>query len=172
MKVSNAALTSNMGEPSCESLASVGRLSNQATNFVLASAQVLPRALDARNGAHKLVPNIAGLSVLKRARLTSLLNEFNKLFTTQPGCTKPVWHSIDTSMFVHVSMSVPQKSETSAGETVLCFSATIRIRGWRDSDEEKSCAKQRNEKFHGCTDSKMARIVGKSRENLGVDLQT
>lgn len=41
---------------------------------------------------YKLVANVAGLSVRERVRLMSLLNEFDYIFMTQPGCTKLVRH--------------------------------------------------------------------------------
>lgn len=95
-EVSKASPTCNRGKPSRKLLVSVCRLANQVANYVLASARVLTWTLVARNVTHKLVANIAGLSARKRAQLTSLLNDFDKLFTTRPGCTKLVWHRIDT----------------------------------------------------------------------------
>lgn len=94
--VSNANLTFNTGQPSSELLGRVGRLANMATSCMLAAVEVPTRAVVARNGTHQLAANVASLPLRETARLTSPLNEFDKLFTTQPGFTKPPLHSIGT----------------------------------------------------------------------------
>lgn len=82
-EISSATCASNIGKLSHASLSSVGQLANKILYHMLTSVEVPTRALVTRNGTQRLVANVAGLPVRKRALLMSLLSEFDKIFTDQ-----------------------------------------------------------------------------------------